>query len=119
MDYGFVRRQGEESQRTILVIKERRSRAIIALMVSTKGIEDQSTIDRSVRAIKRLGLGSEMVVKVDNESPLKKLREMILERLPPGAVPQEPAAGESEFTFTLSRPSWTGTSRATTPSWPG
>ena len=96
LDYGFIRRQGEEAQRTILVIKERRTRAIVALMVSHKGIEDQSTIDRTLKAIKRLGLGNDMVVKVDNESPLKKLREMILEKLPPGAVPQEPAARESQ-----------------------
>ena len=95
MDYGFVRRQGEEANRTILVIKERRTRAIQVLMVSSKGIEDIGTVDRVVRAIRRMGLGAEMVVKVDNESPLKKLRELVLDRLPAGAPPQEPAAGES------------------------
>ena len=67
----------------------------MSLMVSSKGIEHVSTIDRVEKAIRRLGLGNEMVIKVDNEGALKKLRELVLDRFPAGAVPQEPAAGES------------------------
>ena len=96
MDYAFVRRQGEDTQRTILILKERRSRAVQALMVSSKGIEDHVTVDRAVKAVRRFGLNADIVIKVDNESPLKKLREKIMDQLPSGAVPQEPAPHESQ-----------------------
>ena len=94
LDYGFVRRQSEASARTILVIKERRSRAIQVLMVSRKGVESETTVTRVVRALQRLGLGRDFIIKVDNEAALVALRLKVMERMP-GAVPQEPPPHES------------------------
>ena len=95
LDYGYVRRQGETNTRTILILKERRSRAIQVLMVSNKGVESGVTADRVLRAVQRFGLGNELILKVDNENALKALRQMVLDRLPAGAVPQEPPPKES------------------------
>ena len=95
MDYGFIRRQDEVSTRTILVLKDRLSRAIQSLVVSNKGVEDASTVDRVVECIRRFGASGRFILKVDNEEALLCLRDRVAEALPQGAVPQGPAPRES------------------------
>ena len=59
-------------------------------MVSSNGIEDSSTVERTVKAIRRFGLGADMVIKVDNESSFKKLREFVMDCSQPEQCPRSP-----------------------------
>ena len=67
---------------------------MMVLMVSIKGVESDVTVMRCVRALQRLGLGKNFVIQIDNESSLKALRQLIMDKMP-GAVPQEPPPRES------------------------
>ena len=55
MDYGFVSRDGEEGSLTILVMKDRDSRIIMADVAQRKGMVVEAAADQAVDNILRFG----------------------------------------------------------------
>ena len=54
-DYGFIRRDAEAETITILVMKDRQSRAIRAWVVPLKGADLDGTVERAVRGVSGMG----------------------------------------------------------------
>ena len=98
MDYCFVRREDEEEVVTVIVIKDRGSRAIRATRVLQKGAESESEVVRVVECIRSFGHRGKVVLKSDGEPAILALKEAIARRLPEGAVTLESAPTESEST---------------------
>ena len=97
-DYAFVRREAEEETVTLLVMKDRDSRAIRAWVVPVKGVgaDMAHAVQRAVEGVHELGHRGPVVVKTDNEAALLALREAIMAELHEGAIPVQPVPGESE-----------------------
>ena len=95
-DYAFVRRETEEDTITILVMKDRDSRAIRAWVVPVKGADMKDAVSRAVEGVHDLGHCGPIVVKTDNEPAVLALREAIMAELHEGAIPVQPLPGESE-----------------------
>jgi hypothetical protein len=97
MDYCFVRREEEEEEVvTVLVIKDRISRAVRAVRVVRKGAESDSEVARIVECVRSFGHQSKVVLKSDGEPAILALKEAIARKLPEGTISVESAAGESE-----------------------
>jgi hypothetical protein len=95
-DYAFVRRESEEETVTLLVMKDRDSRAIRAWVVPVKGADMAHAVSRAVEGVHELGHRGPVVLKTDNEAALLALREAIMAELHEGAIPVQPVPGESE-----------------------
>ena len=97
-DYAFVRRESEEETATLLVMKDRDSRAIRAWVVPVKGVGSDMAhaVSRAVEGVHELGHRGPVVVKTDNEAALLALREAIMAQMHEGAIPVQPVPGESE-----------------------
>ena len=69
MDYCFVRREAEAETSTILIMKDRLSRAIQAWVVERKGadIDVGDAAQRAVDGIHRFGCRGRLMIKTDNE----------------------------------------------------
>eukprot|EP00969_Alexandrium_andersonii_P236383 10435930-Alexandrium_andersonii.AAC.1 len=74
MDYCFLAKDGSETSLTVLVIKDRDSRAILAHPVLRKGRLREDTVDQAVASIRRLGHHQRALLKTDNEPALVDLR---------------------------------------------
>eukprot|EP00969_Alexandrium_andersonii_P270520 11956924-Alexandrium_andersonii.AAC.1 len=74
MDYCFLTKDGSETTLTVLVIKDRNSRAILAHPVLCKGRVHDDTVDQAVASIRRLGHHRRVLLKTDNEPALVDLR---------------------------------------------
>ena len=81
-DYAFVRRQGEEDHITLLVMKDRDSRAIRAWVVPVKGVgaDMLHAVSRAVEGVHELGHRGPVVLKTDNEPAVLALREAVMPR---------------------------------------
>jgi hypothetical protein len=101
MDYCFVRREEEEEVVTILVIKDRISRAIRAVRVVRKGAESESEVVRVVECVRSFGHRGKVVLKSDGEPAILALKEAIARKLPEGTISVESAATESESNGTI------------------
>eukprot|EP00969_Alexandrium_andersonii_P078062 3443215-Alexandrium_andersonii.AAC.1 len=66
---------------TVLVIKDRDSRAILAHPVLCKGRLRDGTVDQAVASIRRLGHHGRLLLKTDDEPALLDLRRAVAERL--------------------------------------
>ena len=99
-DYAFVRRESEEETATLLVMKDRDSRAIRAWVVPVKGVGSDMAhaVSRAVEGVHELGHRGPVVVKTDNEAALLALREATMAQMHEGAIPVQPVPGESEST---------------------
>ena len=97
-DYAFVRREAEVDTTTLLVMKDRDSRAIRAWVVPVKGVgsDMRHAVSRAVEGVHELGHRGPVVLKTDNEAALLALREAIMAELHEGAIPVQPVPGESE-----------------------
>jgi hypothetical protein len=95
-DYAFVRRESEEDTVTLLVMKDRDSRAVRAWVVPVKGADMAHAVSRAVEGVHDLGHRGPIVVKTDNEPAVLALREAIMAELHEGAIPVQPTPGESE-----------------------
>ena len=82
-DYAFVRRETEEDTITLLVMKDRDSRATRAWVVPVKGADMQHAVQRAVEGVHDLGHRGPVVIKTDNEPAVLALREAIMQELPP------------------------------------
>ena len=94
-DYAFVRREGEEEVITLLVMRDRGSRALRTWVVPEKGASSEDTVLKAVDGVLHLGYRGRVLVKCDGEPAIKALRTAIMEKLPEGAIPIATAAGES------------------------
>ena len=94
-DYAFVRRVGEKDVITLLVMRDRGSRALRVWIVPNKGAEMEDTVLKAVEGVLHLGYRGRVLIKCDNEPAILALREAIIARLPDGAIPVAPAPGES------------------------
>eukprot|EP00974_Lingulodinium_polyedra_P048493 4656929-Lingulodinium_polyedra.AAC.1 len=96
LDYAFVRRADEESALTILLAKDRESKAVRAWVMRRKGACLEEASERALEGIQSFGHQQKIIVKVDNEPALKALRSEVMRKLDAGAIPEEPPAGESQ-----------------------
>eukprot|EP00969_Alexandrium_andersonii_P329521 14561748-Alexandrium_andersonii.AAC.1 len=67
MDYCFLTKDGSETSLTVLIIKDRDSRAILAHPVLRKGRLRDDTEDQAVASIRRLGHHQRVLLESDNE----------------------------------------------------
>ena len=95
-DYAFVRRDDEEWLATLLVMRDRDTRAIRAWMLEHKGADLVETVDRAVSGVRELGYRGRVLIRCDGEPALKALRNAIVKGLPDGATPIVTPVGESQ-----------------------
>jgi hypothetical protein len=81
LDYAFIRRQDEVEKVTVLLMKDRESRAIRAWTMRHKGVSYEEAALRTMDGIKALGHNGKILVKVDNEPALQALRDEVLRLL--------------------------------------
>ena len=89
-DYAFVRRDGEEEVITLLVMRDRGSRALRVWVVPEKGPSMEDTVLKAVGGVMHLGYRGRVLIKCDNEPAMLALREAIMAKLPEGAIPVAP-----------------------------
>jgi hypothetical protein len=95
-DYAFVRRRGEEECLTLLVMRDRGSRALRLWVVPVKGPSLEDSVLRAAEGVLHLGYRGRVLIKCDNEPAMTAFRAALMTKLPDGAIPLAPAAGESE-----------------------
>eukprot|EP00969_Alexandrium_andersonii_P031901 1393844-Alexandrium_andersonii.AAC.1 len=67
MDYCFPTKDGSDASLTVLVVKDRDARAILAHPVLRKGRLRGDAVDRAVASIRRPGHRQRVLLKTDNE----------------------------------------------------
>ena len=96
LDYAFVRTDDERETLTILVVKDRESRAIRASVMTMKGACNEEAGEKAAEAIQGFGHRGKLLIKVDNEPALKSLRDEVILKLDQGVICVAPPAGESQ-----------------------
>ena len=96
MDYAFVRRKDETEMTTILILKDRESRAVRVWTMRFKGVCTDEAAMRAAEGIRALGHSGKIIIKVDNMPALKALRVEVIKKLEHGAIPSAPPVKESE-----------------------
>eukprot|EP00969_Alexandrium_andersonii_P202256 8937064-Alexandrium_andersonii.AAC.1 len=81
MGYCFFTKDDSGTSATVLVIKDRASRAILARPALRKGRLRDDAVDQAVASIRRLGHRRRISLKTDNEPALVDLRRAVAERL--------------------------------------
>eukprot|EP00969_Alexandrium_andersonii_P372015 15480785-Alexandrium_andersonii.AAC.1 len=81
MDYCFLTKDTSEATLTVLVIKDRDSRAIMSHPVLRKGRMHDDAVDQAVASTRRLGHHHRVLRKTDKEPALLDLRRAVAERL--------------------------------------
>ena len=94
LDYCFIRRRSEEQTSTILLLKDRASRAIRCWALRHKGVEESEPAELAAAGIAELGYRGRVWVKCDNEPALRALRQAVMAKLE-GACPIDPPEHES------------------------
>eukprot|EP00969_Alexandrium_andersonii_P156863 6934514-Alexandrium_andersonii.AAC.1 len=74
MDYCFPAKDGSDAPLTVLVIKDRDSRAFLAHPVLRKGCLRDDTVDQAAASIRRFGHRQRVLLETDNEPALVDLR---------------------------------------------
>ena len=101
-DYAYVRRDDEEDVATLLVMRDRDTRAVRAWVLEHKGADLVETVDRAVTGVRQLGYNGRVLIRTDGEPVLVAQRNAIIKALPDGALSRRQWA----------RASRTGASRA-------
>ena len=96
LDYGFLKKEEEEALTTLLITKDRQSRAIFVNVVQNKGRGQDNTVQRVVANVRRLGHRGRLTIKVDNENALLDLREAVMVGLEGTCTPLRPPVGEHQ-----------------------
>ena len=96
MDYCFLSKEQGSKVQTVLVTKDRESRAIVPNVVLCKGRAFEDTVDQAVTNGRRFGHLGRVLLKTDNEPALTDLRNGVAEKLGMQAVPESPPAHEPE-----------------------
>ena len=94
LDYCFIRRREEEQTMTILLLKDRATRAIRAWALQRKGVQLEEPAELAAGGIADLGYRGRVWVKCDNEPALRALRQAVMAKLE-GASPIDPPEHES------------------------
>ncbi len=94
-DYAYVRRDDEEEVATLLVMRDRDTRAVRAWVLEHKGADLVETVDRAVTGVRQLGYNGRVLIRTDGEPALLALRNAIIKGLPDGATPISTPVGES------------------------
>jgi hypothetical protein len=94
-DYAFVRRDDEEEVATLLVMRDRDSKAVRAWVLERKGADLTETVHRAVAGVRELGYRGRVLIRTDGEPALVALRNAITQALPDGATPISTPVGES------------------------
>jgi hypothetical protein len=94
-DYAFVRRQGEEECTTMLVMRDRGTKALRAWVVPEKGPSLEDSVTKAAEGVLQLGYRGRVLIKCDNEPAITAFRTALMAKLPDGAMPVAPPAGES------------------------
>jgi hypothetical protein len=94
-DYAFIRRDDEAEVATVLVMRDRDSKAIRAWVLERKGVDMDETVDRAVAGVRELGYRGRVLIRCDGEPALVALRNAITAALPDGATPIATPVGES------------------------
>ena len=98
MDYAFIRRDCESDNASILVVKDRESRAIQATVLRMKGASLGEAGEKATEAIENLShTAGKLMIKRDNENALLDLRNEVIRRLPTGVLPVGSPVGESQY----------------------
>lgn len=95
-DYCFIRRREETQTETVLIMKDRASRAIRAWLLRHKGVCRDEAVDIAVEGIKSLGYSGRVQIKVDNEEAILALRNEVIQRLGSVATPVDIPRYESQ-----------------------
>jgi hypothetical protein len=95
-DYAYARRDDEEEMATLLVMRDRDSKAVRAWVLEHKGADLEETVDRAVTGIRELGYRGRVLIRTDGEPALLALRNAIIKGLPDGATPVVTPVGESQ-----------------------
>ena len=90
MDYCFLCQEQGSRSLTVLVTKDRESRALIANAVLCKGRAFEDTADQAVCNVRRFGHQGKVLLKTDNEPALVDLRVGVAEKLGLQVVPECP-----------------------------
>ena len=96
MDYGFLTPDTEDKTLTVLVMKDRGSKGVIANRVLCKGRTHEDTVDQAVINIRRFGHQAKVLLKTDNEPALVDLRRGVAEKLGIQVVQEAPPAREPQ-----------------------
>ena len=75
LDYAFIRREDEKRTVTVLLTKDRESRAMRASVMKHKGACTEAESDRAVENVKSFGHTCKIIIKTDNENALKSWRD--------------------------------------------
>ncbi len=94
-DYAFVRRDDEEHVATLLVMRDRDTKAVRAWCLPNKGADIRETVDRAVAGVNSLGYRGRVLIRCDGEPALGALRDAITKAMPDGATPVVTPVGES------------------------
>jgi hypothetical protein len=95
-DYAFVRRDDEEEVATLLVMRDRDSKALRSWVLERKGADLAETVNRAVAGVHQLGYRGRVLIRTDGEPALVALRNAITQALPDGATPISTPVGESQ-----------------------
>ena len=98
MEYCFVRRNAETEVITILVLKERRSRAIQAWVVPNRSalLEEGASAEGAAEGVRRFGHRTNVLLKTSIESAILALRTLVLSKIWIRALEVEPQPHESQ-----------------------
>ena len=96
LDYAFIRKEEETATLTILLMKDRKTRALRARVMRKKGTCLEEAVEGVIQGVRDFRINGRVMVKTDNEPSLIALRNAAIERLPGGAIPVTTAARESE-----------------------
>eukprot|EP00969_Alexandrium_andersonii_P120349 5320456-Alexandrium_andersonii.AAC.1 len=81
MDYCFLYKDTSRGSLTVLVLKDRDSRAIIAHPVLRKGRLHSDTVEQAAESIRRLGHRGRVLLNTDNELALIDLKQGVADAL--------------------------------------
>ena len=95
-DYCFVRRKVEEESTTVIVIKDRDSKAIRAHALKYKGTCLDEAAQMAADAISAFGYRGKIALKTDTEPALLDLRKEVEKKLDNDLVVVRPLPGESQ-----------------------
>jgi hypothetical protein len=95
-DFAFMRRDDETELATLLVMRDRDSKALRAWVLEHKGADLAATVDRAVAGVRELGYRGRVLIRCDGEAALVALRNAITAALPEGATPIVTPVGESQ-----------------------
>ena len=95
LDYGFLRESTSEDSLTILVMKDRTSKAVLVDVVEMKGRGLEGTIERVISNLATLG-HKKVILRTDQEPAILDLVKGVIEARAEPTLPENSPVGESQ-----------------------